>query len=363
MSTQSLPFFIRIFLTLGSVFLGVPARGGQTVPLPQQSDDRGKILFDGEHIRANLKRYVQDPHPMASPAQKKLGRQIKKEISKNGWKTEFFTFKATVPNLSAQRFGGSETKADASKQIEGENLVASYKGDENCAVVVGGHYDTKYFRNIKFVAANDGGSSTALMQEFSRVFALIKKQEKNEKKEFKNKNADDYRKRAGRYADCSIFLIFFDGEEAHLADWNDGETQLGIQDHLYGSRAFAATLLKGKTGVELKGLPIALMIFIDMVGHKDQNLFITSGSDQVASQKLVTLKRETKIETVPLGIEDDHAPFLKIGVPLIHIIDWTNIKEWHTELDNESIISYAKVADFGNLLLRFFLEQRENIHG
>ena len=64
-----------------------------------------------------------------------------------------------------------------------------------------------------------------------------------------------------------------------------------------------------------------------------------------------------------MAIEDDHVPFLKQGVPLVHIIDWTNLKEWHTAADNAAILSAAKIAEFGNLLVRFFDEKREDTHG
>ena len=43
--------------------------------------------------------------------------------------------------------------------------------------MVGGHYDTKPYSNMKFVGANDGGSSTAAMLELARVLNQIRKSE------------------------------------------------------------------------------------------------------------------------------------------------------------------------------------------
>ena len=355
------PFFFGTAVTfaVASVNAGLAAntaaasaaQAPQSVPLAKASDGKksAEISFEAVNLQRNLNRYVREPHPMGSPEQKKLAREIKLDVAKTGWKTEIVNFKATVPNLAAERFGGTEKKAEPSINIEGENILAVRKGRDKCAVVIGGHYDTKHFRGVKFVGANDGGSSTILMQEFARVVSVLDKKE--------------HTKKTGRYLDCTLVLAFFDGEEATLADWSEGQTQLGLQDNLYGSRAFVQSLEKGKSRPEFRGLPVKLVMVIDMVGHKDQNLFITAGSQAFMSQQLVALKTTTKIAMVPIAIEDDHVPFLKLGVPFIHIIDWTNLKEWHTPADNAEIISVQKLADFGNLLIRFFEQKREDGNG
>ena len=69
------------------------------------------------------------------------------------------------------------------------------------------HYDTKMFDTIRFVGANDGGSSTGLLLELARVL--------------------------GRHPSLAskIELVFFDGEEAF--------DQFSETDGVYGSRYFA----------------------------------------------------------------------------------------------------------------------------
>jgi hypothetical protein len=60
-----------------------------------------------------------------------------------------------------------------------KNIIAKYPGKApgaapatpGKAIVVTGHYDTKLFPGRKFVGANDGGSSTALLLELARVLA------------------------------------------------------------------------------------------------------------------------------------------------------------------------------------------------
>ena len=49
------------------------------------------------------------------------------------------------------------------------NLIATIPGARADRIVISGHYDTKRFREFRFVGANDGGSSTAFLLEMARV--------------------------------------------------------------------------------------------------------------------------------------------------------------------------------------------------
>ena len=60
-------------------------------------------------------------------------------------------------------------------------------------LVIGGHYDTKLFREFPFVGASDGGSSAAFLLELARALK-------------------------GRAEPLPIELLFLDGEEA-VVDW------------------------------------------------------------------------------------------------------------------------------------------------
>src|SRR2546428_13537535 len=48
------------------------------------------------------------------------------------------------------------------------NVVARLPGRRPDVVVLAGHYDTKLFKSFRFVGANDGGSSAALLIELAR---------------------------------------------------------------------------------------------------------------------------------------------------------------------------------------------------
>jgi hypothetical protein len=302
--------------------------------------------FSISHLERDMQRFVKSPHPIGSAAQKSLALDIKAELVKSGWDSHIVKFKTVIPRMSAQQFGGSEKNVALTQEVFGENIVAISHGSDRCSIIIGGHYDSKFFRNINFVGANDGGSSTVVMQELARVINQLRQQETTSTK------------KGGRYIDCTLVLAFFDGEETNLPEWNDGKTILGIQDNLYGSRAFAEGIEKKFEGPVFQGLPIKLALVIDMVGHKNQNLFITAGSHPQMSQKLLGLASNTNISAPNLAIEDDHVPFLQKGVPVVHIIDWTNLSEWHTKNDTINIISSKNLQDFGDLLVRFLQQKR-----
>ena len=81
------------------------------------------------------------------------------------------------------------------------NLIATIPGARKERIAIAGHYDTKLFREFRFVGANDGGSSTAFLIELARVLKA-------------------------RTNAFTIELIFFDGEEATLRDWGTNRSHL-----------------------------------------------------------------------------------------------------------------------------------------
>lgn len=61
--------------------------------------------------------------------------------------------------------------------------------------------------------------------------------------------------------------------------------------------------------------------------------------------------------TQPYGrIEDDHLPFQKKGVPILHLITTPFPREWHTPKDNKDIIDMDSVYNM-NLILKVFITE------
>ena len=67
------------------------------------------------------------------------------------------------------------------------NLIATIPGRRSDRIVLATHYDTKLFREFRFVGASDGASSTAAVLELGRVLK-------------------------GQPHEYTIELAFFDGE-------------------------------------------------------------------------------------------------------------------------------------------------------
>ncbi len=105
-------------------------------------------------------------------------------------------------HLNAEQIETDDFVADT---VEGKfpvhNIIAKFPGKKDGIIAILGHYDTNYpLRNIGYVGANDGGSSTAILLEFAN--------------QFRGKVRDGY----------SVWLVWTDGEEsrtpAHEPDVN-----------------------------------------------------------------------------------------------------------------------------------------------
>jgi glutaminyl-peptide cyclotransferase len=180
--------------------------------------------------------------------------------------------------------------------------------------VIGGHYDTKLFRQFRFVGANDGGSSTALLLELARVLKA-------------------------RRSPLTFEVVFFDGEEA-LVDW------VGT-DHTYGSRHYVAEAQKSGAIKDMRA-----MVLVDMIGDRDLRIRRESQSTPWLTDTIwATAKRlghGSVFVDEEMFIEDDHVPFLRAGVPAVNIIDLEYAPYWHTPddtLDKGSARSLQIVGD------------------
>ena len=134
--------------------------------------------FDGERALADLKRIVSfGRRPSGSQALEHCRSFIIRELHSAGVHVSEDAFTASTPIGS----------------IPMTNIVGTIPGTSPTVVIVGGHYDTKRMAS-PFVAANDGGSSTAFLQELARVLTRRKRK-------------------------LTYWLVFFDGEEA-LKRWS-----------------------------------------------------------------------------------------------------------------------------------------------
>ena len=169
------------------------------------------------------------------------------------------------------------------------NIIAKYPGTKDGILVIAGHYDTNYpLRDTAYVGANDGGSTTAILLEFAN--------------QFRPKKRDGY----------SVWLVWTDGEEA-IDHWTD-------TDSVYGTRHLAQKWQADGTAKQIKAFLLA-----DMIGDADLNIDHEDNStpwlQSVLYEAATRLGYQSHFFGRSLAISDDHLPFLRIGVPVLDIID------------------------------------------
>jgi glutaminyl-peptide cyclotransferase len=207
------------------------------------------------------------------------------------------------------------------------NFIVRYPGKKNGVIVLASHYETNYpLRKIHFVGANDGAATTGLLMAIGdRLHAET---------------------RGGRKLDgYSIWLVFFDGEEA-FNTWSRS-------DSTYGSRHLAAKW--GRDGVLSQ---IKAFILTDMVGDKDLDVQRETSSTgwlvALAGQAAHKLGYERYFFRQDMPVEDDHLAFLERGVPSIDLIDLDygpGNSYHHTAQDTMDKVSARSLTIVGSVVM------------
>ena len=247
------------------------------------------------------------PRPAGSPAIGETRQYIKAQLAAAG------------VNVVEQAWD-EQTPAGMTHMV---NLVATIPGGRADRIVISGHYDTKLFRNLRFVGANDGGSSAAFLVELARVL------------------------KARRNA-FTIEILFLDGEEAVCLNWDDC-ARPNAPDNTYGSRHYVAVGKQRGTLASIKA-----HILVDMIGDKDLRLKRDLNSTPWLTDIVWAAAKQEKLDTffVPqtTQIEDDHLPFLQEKVPSVDIID-LEFGAWHTAGDTLDAVSARSLQVVGDVVL------------
>ena len=241
------------------------------------------------------------PRPAGSEALAKTRSYIVAELQKVGLKAELDEFEPVTPR-------------GRKKMV---NIRASRPGTGRGVIALVGHYDTKLFDNMKFVGANDGGSSSAWVLEMARATAGLRLQ-------------------------STLEFIFFDGEEA-VVEWTD-------DDSVYGSRYDVDRRSRAGTLQQLKAV-----ILVDMIGDKDLRIERESQSTEWLTDTIWNTARSLgynrEFADTVQTISDDHIPYLKARVEAVDLIDFDygpGHTYWHQAsdtLDKTSARSLKVVGD------------------
>src|SRR5437588_1414373 len=265
--------------------------------------------FSGEKAFAHVQRLVDfGPRPAGSKAIEKSRDYIEDQLRRSGWQ------------VTRQGFSDDTPRG----KIQFVNLIAQFSARGKAAspfFLLCSHYDTKMFDTIRFVGANDGGSSTGLLLEFARVI--------------------------GQHPDLArkIELVFFDGEEA--------VEQFSQADGLYGSRYFARQL-QGAGAKQFRG-----GLLFDMVGDRSLGITLPADSPAEMARDIFAAAEALKLRSyfTYLGREliDDHVPLNAIGIPTLDVIDF-DFPWWHTADDTVDKVSAESLKVVG-LVAAYYLSE------
>jgi glutaminyl-peptide cyclotransferase len=265
---------------------------GQTTPAPPFDSNRA-----WEHLRQMV---AIGPRPAGSAAIEQTRQYIKTQL-------------AAVGLTAVDQAWDDETPIGKVHMV---NLIVTIPGPNKDRIAITGHYDTKLFREFRFVGASDGGSSAALLLELARVL------------------------KARRHA-MTLELVFLDGEEA-VIEWRGN-------DHTYGSRHYIEVAQRDRSIATLKA-----MVLVDMIGDRNLGIRRDSNSSKwltdIVWDTAARLKLGAYFLPAVTTVEDDHLPFLAAGVPSVDIID-LDYDAWHTQRDTLDAVSARSLQVVGDVVL------------
>ncbi len=272
-------------------------RKGET----EENIQKNEIKFSGENAYNHCKNIVDlSPRVAGTESHKKVRSYIKNEIENNNLKIieDIFTAKTPIGD------------------VEMDNISTIIKGSEGNGnkIILTAHYESKYFKNEKFLGANDNASGVSILLELLKII-----------KEKKYK--------------YDIEFLFLDGEEA-FANWSE-------KDSLYGSTRYVSQISNPEK--------IKAVILLDMVGEKNIKIDFDMNSSPALTDILIESTQDLNLiyclSNRFICIEDDHIPFVLKNIPAIDIIDF-EYEDWHTKNDDMENISSKSLKNVGLITIK-----------
>ena len=292
----------------GSAQATVAPQAATFPPAPAPETTGG---FDGARAYKHVEQLVAiGPHPAGSEGIRRAQDYIVAQLKSFGCLVEEQDFHAPSTPVG---------------DVAMKNIVAKIPSANPNIILYGSHYDTKRIAN--FVGADDAGSSTGVLLELARLLCA-------------RKNAE------------TIWLAFFDGEEAFNPNWAD-------PDNTYGSRQLAASLALSGDLRRVKA-----MILVDMVGPTNPVFRRETNSTPWLTDILWSTAARLGYGRIFVNdgaeIEDDHLSFLKRNVPAADIID-LDVPYWHTTQDTLDKVDPRTLAITGHVLIESVPELEKRV--
>ncbi|XP_072346205.1 glutaminyl-peptide cyclotransferase-like [Scyliorhinus torazame] len=234
------------------------------------------------------------------------------------------------------------------------NIVATLDPSARRRLVLACHYDSKYYprddRGRMYVGATDSAVPCSMMLELAHSLdkELVKLKDKK--------------------LDLTLQMLFLDGEEA-LVQWSP-------TDSLYGSRHLAELMARkkhpGNTASTTLIDSMDVFVLLDLLGtakpvflnhFKDTaHWFSRLGGIEKRLHKLGLLQLHPleamyfNGDTYYGPIEDDHVPFLRKGVPILHLIPTPFPWVWHTMEDTVDNLHPPTIENLCKIVSVFLAE-------
>jgi glutaminyl-peptide cyclotransferase len=296
--------------------VGVSTRPAKVSPVVP-----GAVAFNGERAMAHVRKQIEfGPRPPGSPELAKTREYIVNELKSYGLTVSTDEFAASTP-------------VGERKMV---NITAEIPGESNDVVILSSHYDTKFYKDMHFVGANDPGASVGTLIELGRVLSGN-----------------------GQKPKLTLWLVFFDGEESFCEGWDEC-SKPDAPDNTYGSRNYVSELRKKNQLDRVRAL-----ILLDMMGYTNLEL----GRDTMSTKWLQDIIWQTAREIGhgsvfvdrPEGVGgDDHEPFLRAGVDAVDIIQLNDYPYWHKPDDMIDKVSARSMKIVGDVVVASLprIEQR-----
>lgn len=219
--------------------------------------------------------------------------------------------------------------------------------DGGADLIIAAHYDS-LIRPEGFIGAIDSAVSCGIMMDVAAALTPLIQ---------------------GDTPDMGLVFVFFDGEEA-FEHWTP-------TDSIYGARHLHS---QWKSTGELGS--IGLFVLLDLLGSAQKGTnyvpsYFPQTHDSYNDMARIERRLHRVFPEIVSGnryfarhtsyftgeyagfVEDDHLPFLRSGVPVLHLIPSTFPAVWHTTDDNFHNVDVAAAQRWAYILTTFILESLE----
>ncbi|KAJ1568060.1 hypothetical protein HK405_003774 [Cladochytrium tenue] len=330
-------------------------------------DDGANLTTSGSFLEPFLL-----PRVSGTPANVRVRDHLVQTLSALGWNVETDVFRDKTPV----------------GELEFANVIATWNPHAPRRLVLAAHFDSKLLDGgrVEFIGATDSAAPCAMLVDLATTLAPM------------------LSRTPGATTEVSPELIFFDGEEA-FGDWTDDNS-------LYGSRHLAkrwaeepwigalendpVAKLPGSEGLANIGVVggatdktagsadgptgrlagIDAFILLDLLGYRGSRIQRMQTRTAWLWNRLVEIEHrlarhgllaDTEKASVLLEsghpayfvpgkgstshfVDDDHRPFMRRGVPIVHVIPVPFPPVWHTVADDASALHIPTILDITRIM-------------